>query len=164
MTVYTRRVWMPSVDLYRKDNFYRKNTCIVPVLRKHVKISDRITQKISFLLQGSWHFSLDSTMVGIEHIEDPQVKYDLVYEPLKNFCVQTLTDACALTKQVLPEKFSTICQEIKDFEAYEDDVWVIGHPKTGTNWVQEMVWLITHDLDFKTASQMKLRDRCPYIE
>ena len=33
----------------------------------------------------------------------------------------------------------------------------------GTTWTQEMVWLLSHDLDYEGA-KMRLNDRSPFIE
>ena len=45
-----------------------------------------------------------------------------------------------------------------------DDIWVTTFPKSGTTWVQEMVWLISNNLDFGTALSISLDERFPFIE
>ncbi|KAF2902890.1 hypothetical protein ILUMI_03295 [Ignelater luminosus] len=54
-------------------------------------------------------------------------------------------------------------EEIKNFEVYDDDVWVISYPKTGATWTQEMVWMIANNLDFE-GSKIPLKERFPFLE
>ncbi|KAF2893634.1 hypothetical protein ILUMI_12535 [Ignelater luminosus] len=54
-------------------------------------------------------------------------------------------------------------EEIKNFEVYDDDVWVISYPKAGATWTQEMVWMIANDLDFEGAKR-PLKERFPFLE
>ncbi|GLH10761.1 Putative sulfotransferase domain protein [Gryllus bimaculatus] len=65
---------------------------------------------------------------------------------------------------VLRKIFEDSVQEIKEFDVREDDVWVVTPPKCGTTWAQEMVWLLVHDLDYKTAKENNLMMRFPYME
>lgn len=53
---------------------------------------------------------------------------------------------------------------IYNFEARSDDVFVCTHPRSGTTWAQEMVWLICNDLDYETARGEVLNKRFPYLE
>ncbi|KAL5276168.1 hypothetical protein ACFFRR_001778 [Megaselia abdita] len=46
----------------------------------------------------------------------------------------------------------------------EDDVWIIGQQKTGTTWMQEIVWLITHNFDFETFANVGTFQRTPNFE
>lgn len=36
----------------------------------------------------------------------------------------------------------------------EDDIWILGQLRCGTTWMQEIVWLITHNFDFEAASRI----------
>ncbi|XP_055529166.1 luciferin sulfotransferase-like [Wyeomyia smithii] len=54
--------------------------------------------------------------------------------------------------------------ELLNFEVKNDDVWIASYPKSGTTWVQEMVWLICNDLDFDKARATVIRDRSPFLE
>lgn len=53
---------------------------------------------------------------------------------------------------------------IYNFEVRSDDVFVCTHPRSGTTWTQEMVWLICNDLDYETAREKVLNKRFPYLE
>lgn len=65
---------------------------------------------------------------------------------------------------VLPEKFQAFADRIRNFEVYDDDVWIITFPKCGTTWTQEMVWLIDHNLDYETAKRDSINSRSVYLE
>lgn len=66
-------------------------------------------------------------------------------------------------KCLLPMKFLQYSKRIHDLTVYEDDTWVLSYPKCGTTWVQEMVWLIANDLDYKGA-EVNLMSRFPFLE
>lgn len=53
---------------------------------------------------------------------------------------------------------------IRDFEIYEDDVWLLGYFKTGSTLTKEMVWLLNNNLDFERAEMEILSNRFPYFE
>ncbi|XP_063242492.1 luciferin sulfotransferase-like [Bacillus rossius redtenbacheri] len=53
---------------------------------------------------------------------------------------------------------------IRDFEARDDDVWVVSFPKCGTTWTQEMVWLLVNDLNYEEAEKVPLVARVPFFE
>ncbi|EDS40939.1 estrogen sulfotransferase [Culex quinquefasciatus] len=55
-------------------------------------------------------------------------------------------------------------RELLNFQVKSDDVWIASYPKSGTTWVQEMVWLICNDLDFEKARTTVIRDRSPFLE
>ncbi|GAB6018595.1 hypothetical protein CHUAL_000283 [Chamberlinius hualienensis] len=51
------------------------------------------------------------------------------------------------------------------FQAKKDDVFVVSYPKTGTTWMQEMVYLIGNlDDDVKKRSSDNLEKRFPHLE
>jgi len=56
-------------------------------------------------------------------------------------------------------------QEMTDlFQSRKDDIFVISFPKAGTSWIQEIVYLIGTNLDYKKASSQFLETRFPYLE
>ncbi|KAG5668779.1 hypothetical protein PVAND_016705 [Polypedilum vanderplanki] len=55
-------------------------------------------------------------------------------------------------------------EEVKSFKVYEDDIWVISIPKSGTTWTEEMAWLINNNLDYDTALNKKLNKRSSFLE
>lgn len=56
-----------------------------------------------------------------------------------------------------------VLQEIKNFKVRETDIIVLGYPRCGTTWTQEMVWLIANDLDFEKA-KVFIDERFPNLE
>lgn len=65
---------------------------------------------------------------------------------------------------VLFAGYKDFADTIYDFKVRSDDVFVCTHPRSGTTWTQEMVWLICNDLDYATAREEVLNKRFPYLE
>ena len=38
---------------------------------------------------------------------------------------------------------------INNFELFEDDVFVCGNPKSGTSWLDQIVWSLRNDVQLK---------------
>ncbi|KAK2151472.1 hypothetical protein LSH36_362g04003 [Paralvinella palmiformis] len=47
---------------------------------------------------------------------------------------------------------------------FENDVLIIGFPRTGTTWLQELIWIIQHDGDLDQASKVQVGCRVPFLE
>ncbi|XP_045448755.1 sulfotransferase 1E1-like [Melitaea cinxia] len=71
---------------------------------------------------------------------------------------------CGKKGYIMPGSFRKHAERIYNFQVRPDDIWVITFPRSGTTWVQEMVWLIQNDLDFKKAQEIPLFDRFPMLE
>uniref|UniRef100_T1II84 Sulfotransferase domain-containing protein n=1 Tax=Strigamia maritima TaxID=126957 RepID=T1II84_STRMM len=57
-----------------------------------------------------------------------------------------------------------VINNLQHFKARDDDVCVVTFPKTGTTWVQEIVYLLMNDLDFEKANSI-IRDTVfPYAD
>lgn len=67
---------------------------------------------------------------------------------------------CVISKKFVDFKL----EKVKNFKVYEDDIWVVTFPKCGTTWAQEMVRLISTDLDYERASKINLDVDFPYLE
>jgi sulfotransferase len=67
-------------------------------------------------------------------------------------------------KWLLPDKFQHCADEIYNFEARTDDVYICSYPRSGTTWTQEMIWLICNDLDYEKAQEITLNERFPFFE
>ncbi|GIX78763.1 sulfotransferase 1E1 [Caerostris darwini] len=59
---------------------------------------------------------------------------------------------------------SFLKEEYDTYQAREDDIYVISYPKTGTTWLQEIVYLIHSNIDINSALNIDLNQRFPYIE
>ena len=53
---------------------------------------------------------------------------------------------------------------IYNFKLRPDDVWIIGYPRCGTTWTQEIIWQIINNLDLETAKNPFGLDRVPFLE
>ena len=62
---------------------------------------------------------------------------------------------------ILPSSINL--KKIKEFQIYEDDIWIVTSPKSGTTWMQELAWLIMHDIDIE-KSKCEQFFRCPHLE
>ncbi|XP_071534692.1 sulfotransferase 1B1-like isoform X1 [Panulirus ornatus] len=57
-----------------------------------------------------------------------------------------------------------VFNEIPKFQFRPDDVIVASYPKTGTTWVQEIVYMLTHNFKKSDDSSEVLETRFPYLE
>ncbi|XP_029674105.1 sulfotransferase 1C4-like [Formica exsecta] len=51
-----------------------------------------------------------------------------------------------------------------NFKTRPDDTWVASYPRSGTTLTQELVWLLSNNLDFVTAGKKLLAERFPFLE
>lgn len=65
---------------------------------------------------------------------------------------------------VLPRFVMKTMDAVEKFECRNDDIYVVSFPKTGTTWLQEIVYLIASDLNFEGAAAKNIEDRFPYLE
>ncbi|XP_017122493.1 luciferin sulfotransferase [Drosophila elegans] len=78
--------------------------------------------------------------------------------PAQNCFVEVLPD-----RLIIPRKYVELGDSIRSLPVFQDDVWMVSYPRTGSTWAQEMVWLLGHQLDYVAAEQ-DLRLRSPLIE
>lgn len=77
----------------------------------------------------------------------------------------SLSDGSGERSCVMIQKYMDLFAErVKRMQVYEDDVWIVSFPKTGTTFSQEMLWLISNDLDYETALKINLNERFPFLE
>ncbi|KAJ7374484.1 hypothetical protein OS493_004821 [Desmophyllum pertusum] len=50
---------------------------------------------------------------------------------------------------------------IANFQTKADDVFIVSYPKSGTTWVQEIVWQIYHN---GAINSKRIEDRIPFME
>ncbi|XP_063983671.1 sulfotransferase 1E1-like [Diachasmimorpha longicaudata] len=63
-----------------------------------------------------------------------------------------------------PRKYVEQGKGFFEFKARSSDTWVVSYPRSGTTWTQELVWLLSNNLDFETASKKYLAERFPFLE
>lgn len=64
----------------------------------------------------------------------------------------------------MPETHQKYCKLVRSFEIRADDIFVLGFPKSGTSWLQEMIWLLSNDLNYTKAKKMSQMFRFPLLE
>lgn len=67
-------------------------------------------------------------------------------------------------KYIVPEPYLSHKDEIDNFQVLPQDVMIMTHPKTGTTWLHEMVWLLKNNLDYKKATEFSPTERVPYLD
>ncbi|XP_069942572.1 luciferin sulfotransferase [Cherax quadricarinatus] len=50
-----------------------------------------------------------------------------------------------------------------NFPVYQDDIWVVTYPKSGTTWAQELVWCLIKDPK-SPEGKLELKKRFPFFE
>ncbi|KAK5643012.1 hypothetical protein RI129_009179 [Pyrocoelia pectoralis] len=68
------------------------------------------------------------------------------------------------TSMFMPESYGTFYKTVREFKVEDDDIFVTGYPKSGTRWVDEMVWLIVNNQNFELARSLSLRRRITLLE
>ncbi|XP_043946751.1 luciferin sulfotransferase-like [Drosophila biarmipes] len=64
----------------------------------------------------------------------------------------------------LPSAYMDFAERIDAFETKESDVFVATFMKSGTTWMQELVWLLLNDLDYERARSEYPFNRSPFLE
>lgn len=55
---------------------------------------------------------------------------------------------------ILPQSYRDIAEEVKNLKIRDDDVFLCSFPRTGSTWLQEILWLLGNDLNFEKAQTM----------
>lgn len=67
-------------------------------------------------------------------------------------------------KYFFPYKYTEEGEGFYNFKARSSDIWVITYPRSGTTLTQELVWLLSNNLDYDTAKTKYLSERFPFLE
>jgi estrone sulfotransferase len=65
---------------------------------------------------------------------------------------------------VLPQRYREISEQVRNFKVRSDDVFLCSYPRTGSTWLQEILWLLGNDLDFEKARSIIQQVRNPTLE
>ena len=66
-------------------------------------------------------------------------------------------DGLSVPKFVVKEHID----KLKDFKLYEDDVWIVGYPRTGVTWAQHIVRMVHNGGE---PDERKISDAVPWLE
>lgn len=65
---------------------------------------------------------------------------------------------------VMPQRYREISDKVKNFNVRSDDVFLCSYPRTGSTWLQEILWLLGNDLDYEKARSIVQLVRSPTFE
>ncbi|KAL7640196.1 UNVERIFIED_CONTAM: hypothetical protein RMT77_009610 [Armadillidium vulgare] len=64
-----------------------------------------------------------------------------------------------------PKSYLTYADRFYNFEVRDTDIFVVTFPKSGTNWIQEIVWNLVHNPNLDNPdSDISIDIRCPFME
>ncbi|CAG4906951.1 unnamed protein product [Colias eurytheme] len=63
-----------------------------------------------------------------------------------------------------PDSYKTFGPQFYNFAVRPDDVFLLAHPRSGSTWTQEMLWLLNNNLDYKRAKSEDIVSRFPLID
>ncbi|KAB0794482.1 hypothetical protein PPYR_12482 [Photinus pyralis] len=96
-----------------------------------------------------------------KEIVDPEIRAiidtDFIDSPNEDFILYGDEETC------LRKHFRKYEEQIDNFELRDEDIIVASFPKSGTTWIQEMVWLIKHRVSL-TGSEIDICERFPMLE
>lgn len=126
-----------------------KNMKLLKLLFSTILFGGTLTTAI--ILKRHRHKSLEEIYKDCTVLpRDPNYQQKILYYSYKNY--------------ILPEFVIKNMKNIQNFEVRDDDIFVIAFPKTGTTWLQEIVYIISNDLNFEKAASSSLENRFPYLE
>ena len=64
---------------------------------------------------------------------------------------------------LLRRAFVNHTSAVRNFNLRDDDIFVLSHPKTGTTWTQELVWMIINDVDVEKSKNTDKMEKSPNI-
>lgn len=64
----------------------------------------------------------------------------------------------------LPQFVVNELENIEKFESTAEDIWVVSFPRSGTTWLQEIVYLVQNKANTVKAKSKLLDSRFPYLE
>ncbi|KAF7992188.1 hypothetical protein HCN44_001513 [Aphidius gifuensis] len=67
-------------------------------------------------------------------------------------------------KYVMMEKWNYHGNAIHNFNMKSDDIVIMTMPRSGTTVTSEMIWLLNNNLDYETASKIRLEERVHELE
>nr|QNH68010.1 sulfotransferase-like protein 3 [Brachionus koreanus] len=110
-------------------------------METHVKFSN----SFELVSDKSSEFYIEEEKFSEEYVEGSEFKFKKIENIFLPVIVRNLSS-------------------IKTLELRPDDIFVVGFPKSGTTWVEEIVWLLQNNLDFENSLRIKHFQRVYFID
>lgn len=109
---------------------------------------------------------LNSIKIKILHIHLIIFLYlnRLVFCQMQKIKIDGYETQVILHNNTLFPSFATNLLEIKYFKPRPDDTFIIGYPKSGTTWTEEIAWLIQNNLDYEKAISIFHHERVVFLD
>ncbi|CAK1552653.1 unnamed protein product [Leptosia nina] len=63
-----------------------------------------------------------------------------------------------------PDTYRTFGPKFYEFAIRPTDIFLVAHPRTGTTWVSEMIWLLNNNLNYAKAKNLDIDSRFPLLD
>uniref|UniRef100_A0A336M1Q5 CSON007826 protein n=1 Tax=Culicoides sonorensis TaxID=179676 RepID=A0A336M1Q5_CULSO len=71
---------------------------------------------------------------------------------------------CEFNETCLPSEHASILEEIRNFEVFQDDIWILAYPKCGTTLIQEAIWQILNEIEIKGDGKKEFGMKFYFLE
>ena len=148
---------LPSNDVKNVENKQQKQPVqqLSPI-RKLIYVKDYVDLLFIIFLITGIYIGYKNSKSRSEH--DKKFNIEWINVPFIKHKIFTCNNF------YLPEFLSKSLEKFKEFKVRKDDIWIVSFPKSGTTWVQELVYLIENDCDFKKATQDSIENRSPFFD
>jgi hypothetical protein len=65
---------------------------------------------------------------------------------------------------IFPSAFIEDYERTKSFKCHPQDVWLVGYPRSGTTMMQELLWILMNNFDFKGSLSSNIYSRAQFFE
>lgn len=93
-----------------------------------------------------------------------KILYKYTLKNLKDPLFSEIQELNKFNRTVMQSEHADFLEEIRSFDVYSDDIWVITYPKCGTTWAQETVWQIVNEVDINKEGAIDIGKRFPFLE
>lgn len=161
----TKPEWRTFITL-KKANRDGRQWCIYVQRQVLSGVSGEPTVKAQALLYATYgSFALGAiliTAIALRELKKRRLQWRGIYQmdvpELKRLEMYKYKDV------TLPQFVVSQLDEIENFDTSPDDLWVVSFPRSGTTWIQEVVYLIHTNVNTYKADSNFLDNRFPYLE
>jgi hypothetical protein len=69
-----------------------------------------------------------------------------------------------IDNSVIVPKFVKNLEITKSMSLRSDDTFIIGFPKSGTTWIEEIAWLLNNNLDYAKSKSVQHFERVAFVD